>query len=188
MSIKRKPLVIIVSGAPGAGKTTLACQLAEYLRIPHVPRDEILRGIELTKGRAIDRGGLGIEVYYSQLTFMLANDISLVTDGTLYADISEKDIKDRLLPKAQVVNVHVRAKNEHERFYDREMNRLGWSPEWVDGHMAHLDKIHHKTVDPLDLGVPVIEVDATNGYRPSIAEIIRNIRVMYSDMRGHVQE
>ena len=179
----RQPLLIFVSGAPGAGKSTLAHSLAQYLRILHIPRDEVLRGIEMTHGGPIDRREAVDAVYYPQLIQMLKANISIVTDGTIYKGISERDIKRYLVPNAVGVNIHVRAKNEHQRFLERELQREGWSAEWAHDYKKRLDEIYDQAVDPLDLGMPLIEVDATNGYLPLIPDIVREIRKIYTDTR-----
>lgn len=184
----RKPLLILISGAPGSGKTTLASKLADYLQIIHIPRDLVLRSIEMTEGRGIDRGGIGIETYFSMVKNMLASNVSLVTDGTLRKNLSEPDMRKHFISNATVINVHTRAKNEHDRFIQREKQREGWSNEWVSGHIATLDEVYGRAVDPLDLGVPLIEVDATDGYDPPIAEIARQIRTIYPDTREGLQE
>ncbi len=175
-----KPLLIIVSGAPGSGKTTLAAKVAHRLRLPHIERDTILRGIEYTAHGSIDRSRLGIESYYSVLEYLIQTNISFVTDGTLYKGVSEQDIKRRLIKVAHVVNIHTRATQENQRFYDREMNRSGHPSDWVKGHMQHLDDIYDQTVNPLDMGITVIEVDATSEYIPSFDVIVDRINQDYN--------
>lgn len=182
----RQPLVVLVSGAPGSGKTTLAHTISRHLRLPHVPRDEILRSLEMTQGGPIiDKGGYGIGTYYTLLSRMLELGMSFVTDGTIYKGISEKDIATFLISRATVVNIHARATDEHERFLRRELQREneGWSSDWVHTHLGHLEEIYSQTAEPLDLNVPLIEVDATGEYNPHIHEIIAEIRRVYIDTR-----
>ena len=183
----RKPLMIILSGAPGSGKTTLAKTIADYLRVPHIPRDDVLRGLELTRNGAIDRGGEGVQAYFAVLEKLCELGVSFVTDGTLYRGLSEQDVKERFVPIATVVNVHARAQNEFDRFAKREAEREGWSDEWVKSHMNRLKEIYNDTVDPLDFGVPLIEVDATDGYDPSIHDVVARIREIYADTRPGIK-
>lgn len=175
----RKPLVVIVSGAPGSGKSTLARAIADRMRLPHIERDVVVRGIERTRDEKVDRGGLAVPRYFTILQAYLANEVSLVTDGTLYRGISEKDIKEKLVPHAHVINLHARADNEHQRFYEREMTREGHSSEWVAGHMKYLDEIYEDSAHPLELGVAVFEVNTNDGYDPAISELVTKIENIY---------
>lgn len=182
-----RPLVVLVSGAPGSGKSTLARNLAEYMKLPHIERDRIFSGMDVTYGKKVDRAA-NMPVYYNHLVRMIDDRVSFVTDGTLYRDVSEEDVKKYLVPNAVVVNVHVRAHDSHQRFYDREMKREGWSSDWVESHMPQLEKIYPDTVDPLELGVDCIEVDANDGYQPAIEEIVENIRERYTAAVSAVKE
>ncbi len=176
-----RPLVILVTGAPGSGKSTLAAAIAEHMRLPHIERDVVFRGINLTHGEKQDPLTVGIPAYYNLLGVMIDMNMSFVTDGTMYRGVSEADIKTHLVSRAFVINLHARAQNEKERFRQREMRRTFTSNDWVDGHMARLDAIYSDTVDPLDFGVECIEVDTNDGYRPTIDELALRIMKRYDE-------
>ena len=170
-----------MSGAPGAGKSTLARAVADRMRLPQIERDVVVRGIERTLDAKIDRGKLGVPRYFEVLDTLIDNEVSFVTDGTLYKGISEADIKQHLVSRACVVNLHARADNEHQRFYDREMNREGHSNEWVAEHMKHLEEIYEDSAHPLELGVPCIEVDTNDGFQPTLDELVKTIEAKYQE-------
>ena len=165
------PLFVIVSGAPGSGKTTLATQLAAHMRLLHVPRDEFFWGMTYTANAHINRGAEGINTFYDVLRSLGEKGVSLVTDGTIYKGISEPDITSKLAPIARLVNVHCRAENVNQRFYNREVARYGQATDELEEHLKHLDKIYADTAEPLQLDCPVLEVDTNGIYNPSLAEI-----------------
>lgn len=180
----RRPLVILVTGAPGSGKSTLANTIAEHMRLPHVERDTIIRGIKLTEGDQ-PQPSVSIPAYYDVIDTILDKNISMVTDGTMYKGVSEEDIKQRLVARAFVVNLHCRAENEHRRFREREYARSFYPTDWVEGHMKKLDEIYNDTVDPLDYGVKCIEVNTNNGYDPDITSLATMIMKEYdSELEG----
>jgi 2-phosphoglycerate kinase len=179
-----RPLVVLVSGAPGSGKSTLAAKVAAYMRVPHIERDNFTRGMELTLGREVNRVKESFPLYYRHLAAFLDDKVSLVTDGTLYKGASEADVRQHLASRAFVVNIHTRARDEHQRFYDREMNREGHAHDWVQDHMKVLEGIYDDVVNPLDLGVPLIEVDTNDGYDPEIARVVEQIYTLYEKDKG----
>lgn len=188
MKQQKLPLLVLVSGAPGAGKSTLARRLADYIRLMHVERDAFCEGIAYTKGRTINRSTEAVPVYYDCLELLLAKGVSIITDGTLYRGKSELSIQSQLLPAAFTINLHCRAKDEHKRFYAREVERAGGEPDWLPRHMKHLDKIYADTVEPLDLGCSIIEVDTTAEYKPDIKDIAATITDMYAKQGGNLHE
>lgn len=175
-----KPLLIIVSGAPGSGKSTFASELARHMSLLHIERDQFFQSIAFTYlVKNIDREKVGIPRFYHAVEDLLSAEVSLVIDGTLYKGKSEAELR-KLQEYATVVNVHCRATNVDERFYTREVARAGAVPEWLDGHMLHLANIRPLVEDPLELDWDTMEVDTTTEYMPSIREIARTINELYA--------
>lgn len=170
-----KPLLVIVSGAPGSGKTTFASKLAAYMRLLHIERDRAFDAMRFTfEPETFSREKDGIPLFYELIASILKAQASIVVDATLYKGKSESDIIP-LQQHAQIINVHCRATNEHQRFYEREVAKAGKTPDWLPAHMSKLDEIYDLVRDPLDLGCPIIEVDTTDIYNPSISIIANQI-------------
>ena len=174
--MKMKPLLIIISGAPGSGKSTFARNLAEHMRLLCVERDLAFDGMRHTFApEPFDRQKDGLTRFYGFIEAGLKLQIGMVVDGTLYRGKSEHFITP-LAEFATVINVHTRATNERQRFYDREVAKTqGKETEWLKGHMAVIDEIYQLVVDPLELGCPVIEVATTDDYQPSLEKVAEEI-------------
>jgi 2-phosphoglycerate kinase len=172
----RLPLLIVVSGAPGAGKTTFARALANEMKILHFERDRLFWSVEFTTGiTKLDRQKVGIPLFYKVVEQLLSDKLSLIIDGTLYKGASEKEIG-QLQSLADMVNVHCRAKNTTQRFHDRLVPKGEATPEWIEKHMEHLEKIKPFVEHPLEIDWDVIEVDTNGTYKPSIKEIADQLR------------
>ena len=98
-----RPLAVVVSGAPGSGKTTLARELSEAMKLPHLNKDlvcsSLRRGLEssLANKRAF-------ELVYGTARLWLEAGLSLVMDMTMYAEYSPAEVAS-LQPYGFVVNV-----------------------------------------------------------------------------------
>lgn len=174
----KKPLLVIVSGAPGSGKTTFAGKLAAHMRLLHIERDRAFDAMRYTfEPEPFSRERDGIPLFYDLITSALKAKTSIVVDATLYKNKSEKDIV-QLYKYSTMINIHCRATNEHQRFYERELARAGKVPDWLPGHMAKLNGIYDLVCNPLDLDWPIIEIDTTDTYNPDIQAIATQIRAL----------
>lgn len=175
-----RPILILVSGVPGGGKTTLARQLADHLRVPHLNKDVIRDGLWFTsRDRQRDLTPRAFELFFAVAESWLATGVSLVADQTLYRGVSEDDFS-RVVSLADSVNIVVRCGDARDRFEAKMAADPRNTTESVRRMMEHWDAILADVSDPLDLGCPTLEVD-TIGVVDAAAVAARAIALARSD-------
>jgi predicted kinase len=176
------PLLVVVTGIPGAGKTTVARALAVELTLPLVGKDDI-------KERLYDALGAG-DIAWSQrvgsaaysLIFgicaeLLAAGRSVVAEANFFRGSHEEDF--RALPPHRLVQIHCHAplKLLVQRFTQR-----------TDRHAGHLDRQQaHELAgrfesgvhSPLALDGEVVEFDT--GHPVDVRELADRIRPLLLD-------
>lgn len=93
------PTLIIVSGAPGSGKTTLAHRLASDLHLPLISKDELKESLADATGTPLDMAAsmqLG-EVAYAILYFvaqrLLKAPTGLIIESNFRRGVSEPELR-----------------------------------------------------------------------------------------------
>lgn len=155
-------MLVIVSGAPGSGKTTMGGRLGTELRLPHLNRDLVRDGLWMTEGsEAAIRTSRAWQIWLSAVKLYLQAGVSLVIDQTLYRGLSDVTLNAEIVPISWAVNVHLTAANATERWCQRIDREDRWGPDGAAA-LAKVLEIQPLVRDPLNFGCPQIVVDTTD--------------------------
>jgi len=103
--------MVIMSGMPGSGKTTLGWQLSRRLHVPFVCRDDIKTGLHVTHDAAKPTeartyAALAFDCSYAVVRELATSGVSAVAEAPFHAGRSEPDIA-ALEPLATLLHVRV---------------------------------------------------------------------------------
>jgi hypothetical protein len=180
-----RPLAVLMSGAPGSGKTTLAAVLGAELDLPVLDKDRLVHGVWRTRGWGSELGLEGVELFYATMELWLEAAISFVGDMTFVRCVSEPDVAARVMSRGQVVNVHCRSSDALARFERRTRAAPLCGPNRLDRLLALAARYEQELYEPLDFGCPTIVVDTTDGYSPQVLDIVAKIDGHYDRPAFH---
>ena len=169
------PTLIIVSGQPGSGKTTLAHQLAERIGCPAICRDEIKEGMVHAHGEGFQAGTSDpltqrtFPLFFDCLRLLLEGGVTIVGEAAFQHRLWTQG----LTPLLELADLRiVRCATDDTTLLDRRHRRRAE----VATRAAHADA-DVMTVAPdwdaIHLDHPTLDVDTTDGYTPGLDEIAR---------------
>lgn len=179
--MSEKPSCIIVTGRPGAGKSTLSRELAKLLCMPVISRDEIKEGYVNTFGirhdeLPADSNKIATEIFFDTVAFLLARKISLIAEAAFQHSVWQ-DRMDCLTAAARVCIVICSVDSDTAacRYLQRGLNDPNREFYHGDKRVAVYRErgvfMSAGDYDPPAFDLPTIEVLTLDGYSPTLDSV-----------------
>ena len=174
--------LVVISGAPASGKTTLAHMLGRRLDLAVLEKDALKEALADAVGLPADVAAsvrLGAASYAALLTLareLLAAEVGVILDSNFRRGISEAQLVPVRAVATSVCLVHCTAPEALIARRYRSRSR----------HAAHLDNHRHEALradlaagryEPLRVDWPTVVVRTYSGYDPTLEEIASFVRV-----------
>jgi predicted kinase len=175
------PLLVVVSGPPGSGTTTLAHLLARGIPCPAICRDEIKEALVQAEPDYAPAPGDALsfrtlDAFFGVVHYLVDAGVTLVAEASFQHALWAPGLLP-VLDSARIRIVHCRvdaavARERVARRADEAAARRA-----VHGDYSLLEpfdsfKKAFESFDSISLSVPSLEVDTTDGYDPSAERIV----------------
>jgi predicted kinase len=179
-----RPTIIIVTGRPASGKSTLAKWLAQELKLPLVSKDSIREVLFDRLGwrdrewaQVLGRASIDIMFYFARAELAVGH--SIIMDNSFHPPVSNPRFQ-ALKEEYDAESIQIVCDSDHEILFQRFKTRA----ESGNRHPGHgdenvLEKLYANLADTssqiLEIGGAVIEVDTTDFARIDYQEILKRV-------------
>jgi predicted kinase len=188
----KKPLLIIVNGLPGTGKTTLARRLAQDVRFPLFSRDSIYETLYdalecQSNGCPPLLAPAAFTLLYSVASSILSAGQSMVIEGFFGRPELRSAEFLKLKHACDFEPFQIMCKTDGEVLLKRFLTRMGTKErhvghsdlEWIEQE-ENKERILYGNLTPLTLGGTVIEIDTTTSFSFDYADLLQRVHSVHS--------
>jgi predicted kinase len=173
--VANRPIAILVGGAPGAGKTTLASLLGARLRLPVLSKDVLRQSTLWSLGHAnVKAAPWGPGLWYPAVETLLLCGISVIGDMTLLRGVSETEVAEQIAPLSRLLQIHCRSRFAPQRFRARTLADPLRGGD-LESLVAEAAPLFGELWEPLELDCPCLVVDTDGDYKPSLDELVAEV-------------
>ena len=181
----KQPKLVIVTGRPAAGKSTLAKWLSQELKLPLVSKDSIREILFERLGwkdrlwaQLLGRASVDLMFYFAEAELGTGN--SIIMDNSFHPPISTPRFQE-IKKKFDADSIQIICNSHKEILFERFKARS----ETGNRHPGHgdndvLDELYNNLADEkpqnLDIGGLVIEVDTTDFEKINYETILKQVR------------
>jgi len=180
-----KPLLVVVTGRPASGKTTLAHILSKEIKCPLLSRDELKEGyvntLDIEHCRLDNSAAWHIyNSFFEAIDLLISKDISVIVEAA-FQDKLWKPKLSQLSDKAEIKIIICNTSPDiaKARFAGRllsDPDRNKYHGDKFLNSVKGPDRLMAEHYAPVNIAAPTLEVDTTENYNPGLGEIIGFIR------------
>jgi predicted kinase len=183
----QSPTLVVISGVPATGKSTLARLLRDELGWPLLAKDHLKETLHDAAGsmptftRELSKtyGRQSIALLYTIAHELLATGVSCIVEAYFLPTLAAKDLAPlAMISRVRQVHCAVPAEVSIAR-YQRRFEAGLRHPVHLDREAAQeraMDPIPGSDLVPIPIDVPLLSVDTRDGYFPSLAAILEFCR------------
>ena len=173
-----QPLLIVITGRPASGKTTLAHIISKEIKCPVISRDELKEGYINTTGIPHNQSNTAVDLYiyeafFQTIDLLISKRISIIIEAAFQHKLWQPKLLE-FIHKADIRIIICKTNTELTKIRFNE--RLSNNP---DRRTFHGDEQGEKLIDiyePVNIEASTLYVDTTDDYNPGIEKIINFIK------------